>query len=1391
MEPDPESDSNVEVHPTERSEFFDRDQSSEERGLEEELAEEERHYDELNQQADAEALDERIAAQVDAQMEEDSMSSIEDEGVGKAKRSKKPKHNGKIRTRAGTAAESKKPISVYRAHRDRYKRKNQRRRLNKDDSDGYAVTILSSATDSDDSTAERIDRLRRMGSLYTMSFAEREWANSYMTLLHQVSPHEMRSLSYMPLRAQETGGSDPYYVENRWYEDLSQYSIFQHSVFAYWPPKFHPQRFETYRRAESRYVDTPNPFEENLVYNTSTCLAVPAKITRGSQVVFEAPQGLDLLFYGQELFTRAKIPFAPLAIRDSDDEREPPTVRSLLPDRGQCPDLDVRRLGLVDDAYGGSASLGGNTSAYYAPEITDEDLELLREFEQGDRKKGKVVNMPEPCTLLERTIKQSLPAAHEAFNITPMVNQDCTESLGEYAVLMESAHVIIQDMWQKLVDHHTRVERQRRRLARQQPASPSSPPASPLPADEVVEQLNTASPARPSASATSATPSSPKPRPSSPGTTDSESSVLSVRSSRSHSSQASKHSQSSKPGSNKASGDDQANPSDAAPVSDDGHLPSGFGAPIDTEVTSDPQSDYGNESIAERRSARLNEAMLSGVSTDSSSSRVSSPSSSSSSASPVQSEVEKMVTDAERVSDIDDQAPDTSFMVTDAEEASIATEVVNVPRAWEQSTLAQAPEEDENLWLQRLTSVISDSYWPLTVPVGKNESLIVNETVHSLQATEGVDQESWVGQDDVFAHMDAVPFGIDTIQPIEQMDAAESVPEITWINPRTMHISRYTPTVPPPPTLPLFELSDLRPLSRPFTVSRVTHELAVSDLIEWLDEMLNGLLKHAAAVNVDRRIDVPSHLHLGLYTRAYHAVLDELMGVEHDRELRFLMQRKIRLIYDNYGFQRLWPTGRHDGFTNFSYRYYLHPLQQLVDAKYGKVGTYAWRTASWTDTSKVRVTKRAQALMKGSESEADSERTHAKRGRIKVDYDMIVNSFHRNHSSNRRSIGAKIDAQAERFRADPSAAASSPQHSPRHHAQKWELLRAKRLREAGEEPGQRTPTGAFSGDEEIARILSEFSSAPVHPMLANTATSPNASQLNELDPTSIMATDPAAAEALPAFPLKIRKKLGRPPKPKPPIGENVERKKLGRPPKPKPPPVIKERKKPGRKPKPKPPPTPPSDELEEDDAPRVPLPRVLPSFDYLIPVDDDDSDVVITQAPRFHSSTAAHVQPPTRLANARPPPPTRGKRPHGVGGKALLGGARKAPPKRKNAAPVQDDPDFYEDGRAPSPKRVAERYPKRARTVRAAPGTPPSPQPTRPSAWSASPPMRAQETPQPSPQRLPPRSPSIHRSSPPQLPSQSPPRATTTIITPPRGTISSRIAKAFGKSAPLNPPPKP
>ena len=734
MELDPESDSSVEFHPTERSEFFENGALSEREGLDEELVKEELRYEELHQKAATEALEGRIAAQADVSVEEDVPSSPDDDEFDQTGQAKKPKRIPKLPVRkipSGQPGGPAKLVPVFRAFRDRYKRGKQRLKLPGNRADGFAESILTSPSNSEDSADEHAERLRRMMQAtrkHAMSYAEREWMNAYMTLIHQADPHNMRAMTYMPLRAQETGGTEPYFVESRWYEDLSQYSIFQHSIFAYWPPKFQPHRFEYYRCLETRLVDTPNPFEENLAFNTSTSIAIPSKITRGSQVVFEAPEGLDLLFYGQELFTRAKPPTSALAIHDSDDEKEQPIVRSLVPERGHCPDLDVRRIGIVDDAYGGSASLGGKTGSYYAPEITEEDLELLREFEAGDRKKGKIVNMPEPTTLLERTIKEALPAAYEAFNITPIIDPDSTESLGEYAVLMESAHVLIQDMWQKLVDHYTRVERQKRRVARQQ-SKPATPPSSPLPPnDEVVQQLTSNSPLQSPAKHVSESKESAK-------HSDAQASDSSSKSN------ASKHS------------DSDVEVVEPSPSGVD-QLPSDFGA--DVEDSNSPNATDSDRSSKSSRPSSVpsspRSAPSSPVPTASSPVPSSPIPSSPPPKSPVQTEpieVEKMATDGEKAYDIDDQAPDTSFMVTDAEEAAhVATHAPNDP--WGQSALAQAPEEDENVWLQRLTSVISDSYWPLTVPVGKNETLIVNETVHSLQATEGLDLDSWVGQGDYF-----------------------------------------------------------------------------------------------------------------------------------------------------------------------------------------------------------------------------------------------------------------------------------------------------------------------------------------------------------------------------------------------------------------------------------------------------------------------------------------------------------------------------------------------------------------------------------------------------------------------------------------------------------------
>ena len=757
------------------------------------------------------------------------------------------------------------------------------------------ISILSSDSEPDTrSRTKEEERTYPNRKSFGLLPEEMAWIRNHMVTLNREDPHNMRPHFYYPLLAQNSPATEAFFSESRWFEDFSQYGLFQCSTLAYWPPHFSENRFDFYRRSETRLVTTPNPVEEDLVFNTTSSLTVPKKILRGSKVVFEAPEGFDFLFAGQELYTKTHIPTNELDLNDSDEESEVPIMRSLIPDRGETADFEMRRLGMVDEAYTGTATLGGNIGEYFAPAVTDEDIELLQEFEQDDKKNSIPISRrhQEALTGFQQMIKEVLPAASEVFNLTPAAGIVDSEEIGEHTVLLEHAHVLVQDMWQKLVDHYTRVERRRRRLEKSGSVSHPSEEAI------LVPDMHTEGP-------TSIPPLSHAP------------SVMNVD-------------QPVWPTHKESQVDVSTDSSDDQAI----------------DLTGNDESNYPRN-------------------------------------------------DPPSTTDIDADMAETEFGAnTDEISLKPATQTVEPERVSEaidrsmefDNALERASEEDEDDWLERLTSVVSDSYWPLTLPIGdydaaKTREMDENgEIIYTLHPTELEEEsveesESWIGYANHFARLEEQPLGADNTYNWPELRDTE---KIRWINAKNSLLARFEPFVPPPPDLPSFELSDLRPLARPFKVTRITHELLVSDLFEWIDEMMDGLFKHATAVAIDRMIEVPALQSASKITRTYHAVFDEMLGVDVDLELRELVMRKVQLIYENVPFQRLWPRGKRAGYAFFRTRS-RNPFRLLIEGGMARLNPV--RHDGWVELHKRRGSvrnreqlKKREALRKQWESKDGAEK---------------------------------------------------------------------------------------------------------------------------------------------------------------------------------------------------------------------------------------------------------------------------------------------------------------------------------------------------------------------------------------------------------------------------------
>lgn len=788
-------------------------------------------------------------------------------------------------------AESK--ISVEQAFKQLHKKRKDRKPVSRRrDQSVNMISVLSSASSGDEMTSywdlQAGNALTGAEGLTTYEF---DYLRRRMMAVNRLDPHTMRPTDYESLRSQESPDIDPFIIENQWYLDLSQYGLFQTSVLSYWPPAFSEIRFDLFRRSESRYVTAlGDPTEEDYTYNTNTATTVPRAINMGSQTVFKAPLYLDVKFVGQKIVPTVHEPTSKLSLDDSGDEEPIPYVRSLLPDKQKLESLDVHRTGVVSDTYFGSAPLGGDLSKSYAPPISEEDLQLLEEIENSNGAAVSRLGLPvgsdriRSQSLLEKTIRQALPAASALFNTTPLTNPEDKETFAEHSVIIEAAHVMIQDMWQTLLDHHMRLERYKRRKAREKLKQQQINPV----ISRVIKS------------------------PTKPTKTDQDDEGMDEEIIEAHSIML------------KVTSDPVQFEDRAIEVPEI----SGFGEAIDPEDaptregTPPPEGTENGEnlpapipSVQDAQDAQDGNIQ------------------------PQAHEGHMM-----EIANNEYQAHYQGYSGENAEQqhyehgtplidpyyAPMSEHYNGNGMETNETGLAREQGEDEVEWLHRLSSVVSDSYWPITVPAGMNVEKSGDADGH-MDGSWDVDQlmrfhEEEQGE----AYPEAAKFGEDTRANFAGAENNKKY-NVAWINAREHTLKSYYPYAPPPVSnLPRYQLSDLTPLSLDslFVVSRATHELIVSEFLEFIGSLLDGLLLHANAVSVHRAIRKSYLRQTSATTRAFQIVFDELTALDSPEELISVVVQKVRLIYENVHFQRLWPRGKKDVFNL---------LRRMPDNPYNKL----------------------------------------------------------------------------------------------------------------------------------------------------------------------------------------------------------------------------------------------------------------------------------------------------------------------------------------------------------------------------------------------------------------------------------------------------------------------
>ena len=841
------------------------------------------------------------------------------------------------------AAHGRQVTSFFRRH-------NNPRRQKLAKVDVKPVSFVTSEDDDDPDYAwireARSKLLNSFGEEFTR--IERFALSTNVSRQGVLDPHTIRPDAYRPLRVQEFMDTDYPIYNNLWYTDLSQFGRLQRTLLSYWPVDFYRPRFERFCRSENRFVPSMDATEENLVFPNTTISVIPETIKRGSAIVFQKkdffpPPTSEQIRTGEEF--------------DVDDRlEEVPLVESVLPNHCTCDDLAPERTGIVDDQYEGKKASGGRLDRYFAPILTEEEIALLDMLKQEpliEDREGlpiETLSSRQRISTLENHIKSALPGATSFYNCAPIDSERNEERLDDLTSVLKSFSSLVSDSWQTLFDHYSRVERRRRRLKREEKARSTgnaASPSDPIHSDSSYPVIRHATASNNMSLDPESIVSAIEDKTSSQFPIASSSvSTVPVVGSGAAAATSSSSSSSHEPGfrmeysaEESRLREDVANffrlPTDSVAAVAVG----GGGAAASGSLEARALGEEGVRVIGEEDNVRDHEAAAGLWNPD-----------------PLPTMMKKQQRGRKRTHSRTEKRGETRDRKRVLDEAVY-------------EALDRGEDEAEEAWTNRLSSLISDSFLPMTVPMGHHHhhhhhhSFLRGDSGDAVadgEEDEGSVPTRWNEIEDGDGDGDGVIGIREMDQLLSSFPESEQVQEIGYedyvqgeadnvygrgsegrfmdrdedveeslfgadadtmlgdrkppkSNAPRAHINQLVESsetyVPPPIKEEKFVLDDLRPLSHAFVVTRPTHDLMVSELFGIMDDLIEGLLDQAKFVDEERALKPSAGRTLGFQGRFYISAFDEMLNLNPPEELRNGVLKKLQLIYENLAFQKLWPRG--------------------------------------------------------------------------------------------------------------------------------------------------------------------------------------------------------------------------------------------------------------------------------------------------------------------------------------------------------------------------------------------------------------------------------------------------------------------------------------------------
>jgi hypothetical protein len=767
-----------------------------------------------------------------------------------------PKAPRKLTVEAARRAEDAPRAVMYPTMRARP----HRQRIALEDREAI-VSILTSESSGDEARDYLLQAIRVTRNSYGqgISNVEKETLTRHVKTISQLDPHTMRPTAYRPIRAQEFHEFDLHMANVPWYTDLSQFGVFQNTVLTQWPAHYYKPRFDRFRRTESRFVHSTDPTAEDLVFENTTAQGYPYQLKAGTTILYQNPRIQKPVDVHQPWRIPPLTPAVTTEFPFEDDE--PPLVRSLMPNEDTCDDFLPERTGMVDDEYEGSAILGGDRTKYSMPYLEETDIQLMEKMEGEIRaiKRGGLLvpkHHSNETFPFESVNKRALPAAQALFHMAPVDAAQDRETVDDHVVVLQSLSHALEDSWQTLLDHYTRVERRNRRWKREQ-------------ARKERKAAEHASKARGAAQSSETKLQF-----------DDESDLMTADI--------------------KEDQNETAMDIDVS-VASDMDMPALHHNEMDMDGEYDPitQEDEDEGAMADNEDEN-DEADLSAshkeVNQDITANIELAP-----------SELLKQFEGEE----LDDWVARLACIIGE-DFYRYTMDAEDLEGALNASAVAQGGVLGEEFGHEADLEVLEapEKVKPEIVPVP--ESVIVPTEESDSSVAKLVHMPPKRGSkrkhEDPEAELGAEGFGEDTTEPRKLAKERGSK------NRANRCYNNATATIPPDPPLAPFVEEDLAPLSpmAPFRISRPTHEFLVSEVASLLNEVLDGLLVHSAEVYKEREANQPRLDQIFATTRSHEIVVNELMRVSTSPEVKIAFERKCELIFLDHNFQKLWPRGIKD-----------------------------------------------------------------------------------------------------------------------------------------------------------------------------------------------------------------------------------------------------------------------------------------------------------------------------------------------------------------------------------------------------------------------------------------------------------------------------------------------